>query len=208
MILAPRSGGASCPVWWRRVKCSTRAPVRRFSIRAPSIGGDAVTCAASAIIDGFRSKIASTRLPTARPLSGGAASLRVRAKGAELGDVTQTASRAQRSGVGSARLADRGEEEREVQRLRENGVDAELARAIRDVAAAVRGHENRTGPRLLPAALLPGVEPVTVGQVEVEEQRLEALTASDVEEARHRRNGLHVVAPAGEETYEVLRQQL
>jgi len=87
-------------------------------------------------------------------------------------------------------------------------VDAELARAIRDVAAAVRGHENGTGPRLLPAALLPGVEPVTVGQVEVEEQRLEALAAGEVEEARHRRDGLHVVAPAGEETYEVLRQQL
>ena len=87
-------------------------------------------------------------------------------------------------------------------------MDAELARAIRDVAAAVRGHENRTGSRLLPAALLPGVEPVTVGQMEVEEQRLEALAAGDVEEARHRRDGLHVVAPAGEETYEVLRQQL
>src|SRR5207253_3047300 len=54
----------------------------------------------------------------------------------------------------------------------------------------------------------PGVQPVAVGEVEVEQQRLEAFPPGDGEKARHRGGRLHLVAPGGEEPCQVLREQL
>src|SRR2546428_33691 len=78
----------------------------------------------------------------------------------------------------------------------------------RPAGAAVGRRENRARARRHAPRLGPGVQSVAVREVEVEQQRLEAFPPGEGEEARHRGDRVHLVAPGDEEPCQVLREQL
>jgi len=100
-----------------------------------------------------------------------------------------------------------GEEQRDLERLGQQGADPEILCAPGHLGGTEGRHHHRDGSRLGGSCFRPGAETVSVRKREIEEEGIETLPAGGNEKRPDRPGNLYLVATSGQEASEVLGEE-